>query len=148
VFQLNISDWIFTASAKVSVTVGAGDVPTAVAEAPPGGFTGGLVTLNGSASHDPMGLPLTYTWKQMGGPTVKLSQADTVLPSFEPSEAGSYKFQLVVSNGTLTSAPATVTVGIAAGGGGCSQSGPSGWLAVVVLLLCAGRLRPKAERIG
>jgi PKD repeat protein len=141
VFQLNISDWFFTASTQVTVNVDAGNIPTAVANGPASGFTGALVTLNGSASHDPLELPLTYSWKQLSGPAVKLSQGDTVTPSFEPSVSGTYEFQLTVSDGAATSAPAMVKVAIAAGGGGCTSAGVDGWFALLVVAACLVRLR-------
>jgi PKD repeat protein len=142
VFQLNLSDWTFTSSAMVTVPVGAGDVLTAVAAGPPSGFAGDLVTLNGSASHDPLGLPLSFSWSQLSGPPVKLSGTATATPSFEPSADGAYEFQLLVSNGVETSAPASVTVSVVKGG--CTQTS-AGWLAVLVVLTWGrGRRRRRA----
>src|SRR5579884_3759716 len=39
------------------------------------GVPAGMITLNGSRSYDPNGLPLTYTWQQTSGPAVAISGA-------------------------------------------------------------------------
>jgi 5-hydroxyisourate hydrolase-like protein (transthyretin family) len=74
-----------------------------------------LVTLNGSGSSDPDSgpSPLSYAWSQVSGPAVTLSGATTVFASFTPPSAGTYIFQLRVSDGdaqgtdqvTVTAAP-------------------------------------------
>jgi hypothetical protein len=68
------------------------------------------VILNGSGSYDPDGLPLSYAWVQSAGPAVTLSNANTATPSFVPTVADTYVFELVVSDGTLLSAPDSVAI--------------------------------------
>ncbi|HSB72857.1 MAG TPA: hypothetical protein VLT62_26325 [Candidatus Methylomirabilis sp.] len=93
--------------------------PTANAGANQTVASGSLVTLTGTGT-DPNGLPLTFTWTQNGGPAVALTQpsatANPNTASFlapvvafgAPSAV--LTFQLTVSNGSTTSAPALVTV--------------------------------------
>jgi streptogramin lyase/Tol biopolymer transport system component len=76
---------------------------------------GALVTLDGSASSDPAGLPLRFAWTQTGGPAVNLGGTATATPSFvAPEVAGAgpviLTFQLVVDNRILSSPAATVRV--------------------------------------
>ncbi len=42
----------------------------------------GVVTLDGSGSHDPEGEPLRYAWSQTGEPSVEITGAETVAPTF------------------------------------------------------------------
>jgi hypothetical protein len=73
-----------------------------------------LVTLNGSLSSDPAGLPLTYQWTQVGGNLVALTGATTVKPTFTAPSAipQTLTFQLVVSNGFVASAGSVVTINV------------------------------------
>jgi hypothetical protein len=75
---------------------------------------GTLVTLGGSGSSDPNTppLPLTFKWTQTSGPTVTLTGANTAMPTFTPTQTGTYIFSLVVNNGVLDSAAASVTITI------------------------------------
>jgi len=86
-----------------------------VARANPAQFVapGTTVTLNGSQSYDPDGDTLVYHWSQNSGPSVTLSQANTVQPTFiAPGTLGGLSFQLtVVDPGSLTGSDVTaVTV--------------------------------------
>ena len=72
--------------------------------------TGDLVTLNGANSSDPEGQPLTFVWRQVGGPLITLSDPNIARPTFRAGEAGHYAFELVVNDGVLSSRPDTVGV--------------------------------------
>ena len=77
----------------------------------------GLVQLTGAASSDPEGQPLTYAWTLTGKPagsTATLSNATIVNPTFTADLGGTYTAQLVVNDGSLPSAPSTVTIDVAA----------------------------------
>lgn len=71
------------------------------------------VTLEGAASADPQGRPLDYGWfflSRPAGSFAELTQARAVNARFVPDVEGRYELGLVVSNGVLTSAVATVRV--------------------------------------
>jgi len=108
-----------SASASVNVTVSPEAPPPApIANA---GFnqavaSGASVTLDGTASSGPAGLPLTFAWSQSSGAAVVLTGADTATPSFTApvvpagSAAVTLGFSLVVSDKNFSSDPANVTV--------------------------------------
>ncbi len=76
--------------------------------------SGATVALDGSATTDPAGLPLSYGWTAPAG--ITLSAPSAVRPTFTaPTLAPGLPpmalvFTLVVSNGLLSSNPATVTI--------------------------------------
>jgi hypothetical protein len=84
--------------------------PTADAGPNQVGVTAGTITLNGCGSSDPLGLPLTFLWQQLTGPTVALSSTTTCNPTFTAAQGQSYAFRLTVRNTDGLSASATTTV--------------------------------------
>jgi hypothetical protein len=71
------------------------------------------VNLSGLTSSDPQSLPLTYLWSFNSRPTgssAAFTSNTSATPSFTPDRFGDYVVQLTVSNGTLSSPPATVTI--------------------------------------
>ncbi len=76
-------------------------------------FVGNTVTLDGRGSNDVDGDPLTYAWRVLSAPTGSTSalvNPTVVQPQFTIDRAGSYSFELIVSDGRASSAPASVRV--------------------------------------
>jgi hypothetical protein len=72
-----------------------------------------LVTLDGSASSDPDGQSLRYTWSfvsRPAGSNASLSATSVVRPTFTPDREGDYVVQLVVNDGIVNSAPDAVRI--------------------------------------
>jgi len=73
-----------------------------------------VITLDGSGSYDPLGETLTYSWAQISGPTVTITNANAVKANFPASAGATYVFRLTVKNTDGRSASATTTVSTAA----------------------------------
>lgn len=74
---------------------------------------GTLVALDGTASSDPNGDPLSYQWSFASvpaGSTAVLVNPTAASASFTPDVAGIYVASLVVNDGVLNSDPSTATV--------------------------------------
>ncbi len=87
--------------------------PIANAGAAQNVVAGSTVTLNGAASSDANGDVLTYVWtltSKPAGSAAALTNATAVAPTFVADKAGSYVATLVVNDGKLNSAAATITV--------------------------------------
>ena len=120
--QFIVSDGVIPESKTVTISVGNPVVPVANAGPSRAVHLGALVTLDGSGSQDPASatpeLPawftLSFSWTQTAGPKVTLGSGGSTAmsPTFVASAAvaGTYTFQLVVSDGAATSAPASVTL--------------------------------------
>ncbi len=116
-FQLTASDGTTNSVDAVTITINAdNDAPTANAGPNQTINENDLVTLDASGSTDPEGQAITYTWTQTSGPSVTLSDANAVSPTFTaPDLVGddTVTFQVEVDDGTSTSID-TVTVTILA----------------------------------
>jgi hypothetical protein len=74
---------------------------------------GSVVTLDGTSSTDANNDPLTYKWFLTSKPynsTTTLSSSSTVKPTLITDIAGTYVFSLIVNDGKLDSAVATIAV--------------------------------------
>ena len=91
--------------------------PTARAGADATGNVDWLMFLDGSASTDPEGIALSFTWTEVAGnpSTGVLRGIHAAKPALLADVAGTYQFDLVVSDGVQTSLPDRVQVTIAAG---------------------------------
>lgn len=86
------------------IVLGSGDGGTAAA--------GARVSLDGSMSTDPNGQPLAYRWRIVHVPPgshAAIAQVDATSTWLSPDVGGDYTVELVVSDGSLTSAPVTAT---------------------------------------
>jgi len=108
VFMVTVSDGQATSTDNVTITVS--NLPIANAGSNIVATVGQTVTLDGSASYDPDGNTISYTWSQTSGTQVSLSSPNAVKPTFVAGQAGVYVFQLKVYDGIGTSSPSSVTV--------------------------------------
>jgi PKD repeat protein len=118
--QFIVSDGVIPESKTVTISVGNPILPVANPGPSRRVRLGSLVTLDGSGSQDPASaapqLPawwtLSFAWVQTAGPAVTLGSGGSTAmsPTFVAAVAGTYTFQLVVSDGEAASAPASVTL--------------------------------------
>jgi hypothetical protein len=67
--------------------------------------------LNGSASYDPDGDPITYSWRVSGAKPASIVGANTATPSVTPQQGyGDYIFELTVTDDKGARSTATTTV--------------------------------------
>jgi len=102
-----VSDGTLVDSEIVTITVAnTNRLPLANAGSDQTAESQALVTLNGTASSDPDGQNLSYSWIQTAGPTVQLHNPPPDQPTFTaPAVAGptTLAFELTVSDGSLSS---------------------------------------------
>jgi hypothetical protein len=115
VFRLTATDGIDTGSDEVTVHVeNVNQTPIARAGDDQTTRENLLVALNGTASSDPDGDVLTFSWIQIGGALVPLNRAGTATPSFVAPSVGAggetLVFELTVTDAFGGSAADRVTV--------------------------------------
>ena len=113
VVQLIVNDGTVD-SAPVTVSISTSNSPPVAnpgpAQTP---LVGQTVNLDGSGSSDVDGDPLTYSWSLTSlpaGSVTTLTNPTTVNPSFVADVSGTYVVQLIVNDGTVDSAPVTVSI--------------------------------------
>jgi len=113
VVQLIVNDGTVN-SASVTVTIATTNSPPVANAGPAQTVTPRtVVRLDGSASSDPDNHPLTFAWSLIKIPSssaATLSDPRAVHPTFTVDLPGTYVAQLIVNDGLLDSAPATVTI--------------------------------------
>jgi hypothetical protein len=106
------SDWQVERSSNVTPPINTAPTANAGLDQNVTQFT--TVHLDGSASSDMEGDPLSYTWSYVSGPGyLALTGANTATPSFTANITGTYVYSLTVYDGNSTSQPDTVTVVVA-----------------------------------
>jgi len=111
-FELVVEDGTDASPADpVKVTVLDGNHPPValILEVPPV-TVGDWVRLDGAGSFDPDGDTLTWLWTQVAGPQVQVQDRESAATGFYATTEGTLTFQLVVSDGDLTSEPAGVVI--------------------------------------
>ncbi|WP_291907133.1 PKD domain-containing protein [Chitinophaga sp. CB10] len=115
-FRLTVKDnGGLTATDEVQITVQQAPVdkkpPVAVATAPDTiVLPVNTVTLNGSASSDPDGNIVSWSWTQLSGPGIHLAGSGTAIATAANMPEGVYSFKLVVTDNDGLSATTTLKV--------------------------------------
>lgn len=112
-------DTVVISTSNTQPTADAGDDQTA--------DVGDLIQLDGSASSDPDGDPLTYLWSLIvvpAGSAALLDDPGSVAPSFTADVAGTYVVQLIVNDGQIDSDPDTATITVNANDPPTADAGP------------------------
>ncbi len=147
VFQLTADDGTESMSDEVTISINPNQAP--VVSVNNSSVNEGANFTFSATSSDNEGDSLSYTWSQTGGPTVSLTNADSLTPSFTAPEVSSntaLTFELVANDGSLDSATATATITVndvpesSSGGGGGSLS------LSALILLGLTRLRSLRQR--
>lgn len=118
--SLVVSDGRLSSSASTVTITAAAANATPVANAGPAQTVGAnvIATLNGTLSSDANGDPLSYLWAvttKPAGSTALLSSYTVASPLFLADTPGTYVVSLIVNDGKVPSAPATVTITVTPG---------------------------------
>ncbi|HZK65776.1 MAG TPA: PKD domain-containing protein, partial [Puia sp.] len=114
-YQLKVTD-NSGASSTAQVKIRVADVPNQSPTANAGvdqtiTAPANTVNLDGSGSYDPDGSISSYSWAKVSGPgTITISNSNTATPSVIGLQAGSYVFELIVSDNKGATANDQVTI--------------------------------------
>ncbi len=118
VFNLTVNDGDVSSTQDTVVITATNTAPVANAGGDQATVSGALVQLSGGNSSDLNGDSITYSWTlttKPGGSSAALSNSAIVNPTFTADLAGAYVVELIVNDGSLDSAAATVTITAIAG---------------------------------
>ena len=113
VAQLIVSDGTVLSAADTVVVTTRNTAPVARAGADQSAVAGQHVALDGSASSDPDGTPITFEWAlttKPAGSSAVLQNALSSAPWFIADRDGVYVAQLIVNDGALSSDPDTISI--------------------------------------
>ena len=112
VLELAVDDGLESSAPDTVTVVAVNSAPVASAGPDQTVPIGATVTLDGSDSSDMDGDLLTFDWllTPPAGSSATLSDPAAVMPTFDVDLPGSYSAELVVNDGTVDSAPDTVTI--------------------------------------
>jgi MYXO-CTERM domain-containing protein len=140
---------------EVEVTAVSGNAaPTAVAGADRVAQIGAAVPLDGSASSDPDGDPLTFTWSFVSRPpgsVALIADPGAATTTFTPDVRGDYVLRLTAGDGSIESQDevAITALGRSSGGGcDCRSAEPNGSPTWMLLLALALFGLPRRRRAG
>jgi hypothetical protein len=151
VVQLVVNDGTVNSTPEtVTIAAAAGNTaPVANAGPDQTVAVGASVILDGSASHDVDRNALTYQWALTTKPTgsaAALANSTTAMPNFVADVAGQYVGQLIVNDGTVSSAPDTVTIMAGVGNTApVSNAGPDQIVAIGTTVILDGTASRDAD---
>lgn len=111
--KLIVNDGLLSSAPDYVTISTSNSAPVANAGSNQTGQTGETITLDGSKSSDVDNDPLTFSWSfssKPSGSTAVLNNPNSVHPAFTIDLEGVYVVQLIVNDGTVNSALATVTI--------------------------------------
>jgi len=111
IFALTVDDGQYTSHPDNVLVVVGNERPVADAGAAQLWPVPGYILLDASRSSDADPPDeLAYAWTQLEGPEIDLQEADSATPYFECAAPGLFVFELVVSDGFVSSEPDTVKI--------------------------------------
>jgi hypothetical protein len=111
--QLIVNDGTVNSAPDTVIVTTKNSAPVSRAGADQSVLVNDTVQLDGSASSDVDGDSLTFTWSfisRPGGSNATLSNTKAMKPALDVDVAGTYTVRLIVNDGTVNSAPDTVTI--------------------------------------